>query len=303
MQGNQMNTARIVAGDPISSIGGFALSGMVQAIKGLYHIAGEVNTFVDEHIEKLKASDTPLIASTGRVLEAAKYGFGLGYVSSFTIIAVGQYLLGNTLAAIATVATAVTLTNPIAMTCAAIGAIYYGWNALTDKERNQIIERLSDGLALGVELIRSMVEFVIRKTKDLMTSHQLEDVKEFVKTQAALFGKSLHEITHKFGDLVRDGVDKTGKVMKEGAKKTGEFLKEGKDVAGEYIKEGTEKFGGVMKDGVDTVGDYAGRAAKRIGGSKSQANASPPADPLPSLPNKSTESSATSPPVASKDQS
>ena len=156
-------------------VAGFALSGMAQAIKALYHIVGEINEFIDDHIEKLKASDSPLIASTGRVLEAAKYGFGVGYMSSVAIIAVGQYLLGNTLAAAVTVATAATLTNPIAMTCAALGAIYYGWNALTDKERRQILESLSSGLAMGIELIRSLVEFVIRKSKDLMTSSQLED--------------------------------------------------------------------------------------------------------------------------------
>lgn len=97
-------------------VGGFALSGMAQAIKALYHIAGEINEFIDDHIETLKASDNPLIASTGRVLEGAKYGFGVGYMSSVAIIAVGQFLLGNTLAAVGTVLTAATLTNPIAMT-------------------------------------------------------------------------------------------------------------------------------------------------------------------------------------------
>lgn len=191
-------------------VGGFALSGMVQAIKALYHIAGEINEFIDDHIEKLKVSDSPLIASTGRVLEAAKYGFGVGYMSSVAVIAVGQFLLGNTLAAVVTVATAATLTNPIAMTCAALGAIYYGWNALTDKERRQILESLASGLSMGIELIRSLVEFVIRKSRDLMETKQLEDFKEYVKTQAALFGRSLSDITRKVGDVVSDGWDKAG---------------------------------------------------------------------------------------------
>ena len=84
-----MSVSQVVPG------GGFALSGMVLAIKTLYGIAGAINEFIDDHIEKLKASDNPLIASTGRVLEGAKYGFGVGYVSSVAIIAVGQVLLGN----------------------------------------------------------------------------------------------------------------------------------------------------------------------------------------------------------------
>lgn len=208
-------------------VAGFALSGMAQAIKALYHIAGEINEFIDDHIEKLKASDSPLIASMGRVLEAAKYGFAVGYMSSVAIIAVGQYLLGNTLAAVGTVMAAAVLANPIAMTCGAVGAIIYGWRALTDKERRLILDSLSARLAMGIELIRSLVEFVIRKSQDLMTSSQLDDVKAYVKAQAALFGRSLYDITHKFGDLVRGGVDKTGEVLKEGARKAGEILNKG----------------------------------------------------------------------------
>ena len=197
----------------VASVAGYALSGVAQAIKALYQIAGEINEFIDDHIEKLKASDSPLVASTGRVLEAAKFGFGVGYMGSVAIIAVGQYLLGFTFAAVTTVATAATLTNPIAMTCGALGAIYYGWNALTDKERAQILERLSEGLSMGIELIRSLVEFVIRKSKDLMTSSQLDDVKEFVKTQAARFGRSLYDITGKVGDAVKGGVERVNELL------------------------------------------------------------------------------------------
>ena len=71
----------------------FALSAMTQAIRGLYRMAGSINEFIDDHIEKLKASDSPLFASTGRGMEAATFGFGIGYISAVAIIAVGQYLL------------------------------------------------------------------------------------------------------------------------------------------------------------------------------------------------------------------
>ena len=267
-------------------VAGFALSGMVLAIKALYHIVGEINEFIDDHIEMLKASDNPLIASTGRVLEGAKYGFGVGYVSSVAIIAVGQVLLGNTLAAVGTVLTAVALTNPIAMTCAALGAIYYGWNALTDKERRQILENLSNGLAMGIELIRSLVEFVIRKSKDLMTSSQLEDFKKYVKAQAARFGKSLSDVTHTFGDVMQDGVDKTGEVLKDVAEKTGDA-----------VGQATDAVGTVAQNVYDSVVEIPAKVKKAIkgagreGGKQSQ-SARDASTELPRLPMRAATVSA-----------
>lgn len=43
--------------------------------------------------------------------------------------------------------------NPLVMTCAAVGAIYYGWGALSEQERTETLEKLSNGLNVGVELI------------------------------------------------------------------------------------------------------------------------------------------------------
>ena len=235
------------------SVAGFGFSVMTQAIKTLYHIAGDINAFIDEHLETLKVSDNLLVASTGRVLQAAKYGFGLGYISSVSIIAVGQYLLGNTLAAVATVATAAVLSNPVAMTCAALGAIYYGWNALSEKEREQLLEKLSGGLSIGVELIRSLVEFVIRKSRDLMTPGQLDAFKEFVKSQAALFGKSLFDVTRRVGDLIKDGADKSGELLKEGAAK-----------ASETAGQAADALGAAAKGLYDSVSDAGAKVATSI---------------------------------------
>ena len=277
-------------------VAGFALSGMAQAIKALYHVVGEINEFIDDHIEKLKASDSPLIASTGRVLEAAKYGFGVGYMSSVAIMAVGQFLLGNTLVAVVTVATAATLTNPIAMTCGALGAIYYGWNALTDKERRQILESLASGLTMGIELIRSLVEFVIRKSRDLMETKQLEDFKEYVKTQAALFGRSLSDITRKVGDAVLEGFDKAGDVLKDVAEKTGDALKGVADKTGEVLKEGKEKAGELLNEGVEATKDWIGR-------SQSQAEGASSTTLTPAPPNASSDATPAGKSAPPKDQS
>lgn len=226
------------------------LSPIAAAVKALYNMGDAVNEFVDNHIAALKQSDNPTIASTGRVLEAAKVGFGLGYMSSIAVIATGQLLLGNSLAAAGAVATGLTLTNPIAMTCAAIGAIYYGWDALTDKEREAILARLTEGLQMGVELIKSIVEFVIRTTREFLSSKQLAEFKEFIKTQAAQFGKSLYDVTHAVGDLVKGAAEKASDL-------TGQAV--------ELATSATKKAAVVAVDTAGKVADSASDAAQSLG--------------------------------------
>lgn len=199
------------------SVGSVALSAMTKAIQKLYGVAGDVNDYLNNHIEAMKSSENPTISRTGRILEMAKYGFGVGYLSSVVIIAVGQLLLGNTFAAITTVATAATLTNPIAMTCAAFGAIYYGWGALSDVERDEILEKISKGLETGIELIKAIVRFVIEKSNELLSAKNIDEIKEFIGSAAAVFGRTLGDVTHKFTDVVSDTFDvvkkKSGKAM------------------------------------------------------------------------------------------
>lgn len=226
-----------------------ALAPMTLAIRALYRMgkavaetAQDINGFLDRHIADLKQSDNPTIASTGRVLEAAKFGFGLGYMSSVAIIATGQLLLGNGLAAVGAVATGVTLTNPIAMTCAAVGAIYYGWDALTDKERAAILDRLSAGLEMGIELIKSLVDFVVRKTKEFLSSKQLAEFKDFIKTQAAQFGKTLYDVTHAVGDLVKGAAEKAGDLAKKTADLASDAAGKVADSASDVANVVTGKF-------------------------------------------------------------
>jgi hypothetical protein len=194
----------VVAAIPVAGaalqIGGVAMSAMATAIQTLYGMAVGINEFFDKHIEDMKGSDNPTISQTGRVLEMAKLGFGIGYITSVVIISAGQLLLGNTLAAVTVVAKAATLTNPIAMTCAAIGAIYYGWGALSDVERNEILGKLSEGLEVGVELVKSMVGYVTEKMDEIRKSKHFEEIKNYVGSAARLFGKTLMEVTHKTRD-------------------------------------------------------------------------------------------------------
>lgn len=182
----------------------FGASAIVEVIQKLYGVANDINDFLNKHIEEMKASDNPTINRTGRVLEGAKFGFGIGCMTSIIVISVGQLLLGNSLAAVSTVATAATFSNPIAMTCAAVGAIYYGWSALSDTERDEILDKLSAGLAVGIELIKSIIRFVVDQLKSMMSSKNLEEIKKFISTGASVFGKTLGDVTHKMTDKVND---------------------------------------------------------------------------------------------------
>ena len=224
-------------------LAGVGLSLMAEAIQSLYGMAIGINDYMDKHIEDMKGSDNPTISRTGRVLGMAKLGFGIGYITPVVVISVGQFLLGNTLSAIATVATAATLSNPIAMTCAAIGAIYYGWGALTDTERNEILDKISKGLEVGIELINSIVRFVVEKTKGLLDSKNFEEIKKYISSTAAVFGKSLGDITHKFADRASDTYDIFKKKSSEAVALTGGLANEIIAIAGDAMDNAAEKTG------------------------------------------------------------
>ena len=212
------------------------LSVIAKSIKALYGMTVQIDAYIDQHLEAMKGSENPTISRTGRVIAAAKEGFGIGYISAVTIIAAGQLLLGNPLSAIATVATAATLTNPIAMTCAAVGAIYYGWGALTDVERNEILDKLSKGLEIGVELVKSIIRFVMDKTKELLSSENLKEIRAFVSSAAATFGKTLGDITKKIVDVAGDTFDavrqKSGAAASKAADLAAEAYESVKETAG-----------------------------------------------------------------------
>jgi len=218
------------------------MSGIAKSIKALYGTTAELYEYLDKHIQELKASDNPTIARTGRVVDAAKAGFGIGYVTPLAIIATGQFLLGNPLTGVATVAQGMTLTNPIAMTCAAVGAIYYGWGALSDVERNEILEKLSHGLQIGTELVKSIIRFVIDKTREFLSSDNLKEIRAFVSSAAAAFGKTLGDITKKITDVASDTFDVVRRSSGAAATKAADLA----------------------SDAYDSVKEQAGKATNRV---------------------------------------
>lgn len=250
----------LLAANTVIGVGGFAVSSMVNAVASLYGVASQLNDFLDQHIQDLQSSANEAIATTGKILEGAKYGFGLGYITSVAIIAVGQLLLGNTLLAVNTVATAAVVSNPIAMTCGAVGAILYGWGALDDKERNAILDKLAHGLEIGVELIKSIVYFVINTAKDLLNSHALKEFKSFISVKAALFGRSLSEVTHQTVDVLSDAaasvkrsaehaMEETVKVTSDVSSRLGDSLSDLGKTAGSAIDHTGETAKQVLESG------------------------------------------------------
>jgi hypothetical protein len=91
------------------------------------------------------------------------------------------------------------------MTCAAIGAIHYGWNAMSDRERQAILGKVGAAFSLGVELIRSLAEFVLRLIKALLSAANVAELKRMVAEAAAIFGTRLSDITHALRDRVSEG--------------------------------------------------------------------------------------------------
>lgn len=239
----------------MAAVAPVALSTIAQVISALYGVATEVvpaaagaaialNDYFNKHIEELKRHENTTISRSGRVLEAAKIGFGLGYTTSVAVIATGQIILGNPLAATATVGKAAVLSNPAAATCAAIGAIVYGYYALSDVERQELHEKVSSGLDVGVELIKSIVTFVITSVRKLLSDENIAELKEFVSRAAKRFGRKLSDITNSVTDTLADGLDK----VREDAGAALDAVSDTIDVFKESTSEAIDKV-------VDTVQD------------------------------------------------
>lgn len=206
---------------------------IVDAIKALYGVASGINDFIDKHIAELKNHANETINATGRILEGAKAGFGIGYITPLILTATGQLILGNSLNATLIVASGLTFSNPLAMTCGAIGAIFYGWQALSEDEKNAILQRLTEAFEIGVELVKSMISYVITTLGSFFTKERMAELKNFVGSAAESFGKTLSDITHDIKDKffsamnwVEDTWNDATKTVKEGAEKTTESVKE-----------------------------------------------------------------------------
>lgn len=230
------------------------LTVMVKSITGLYGISGNINEWVDKHIQAMQASENSTISKTGKVLDGAKSGFGIGYIAPVAIIAVGQFLLGNTMAAVTTVGSALTLSNPIAMTCAAVGAIYYGWSALSEEERSRALDILSQGLNIGIEFIKSVVRYVIESASSVIGSKNLSDLKSFISDASKNFGSSLYDVTRDISDKLSQFWSSATESISEKLDKSKVSIRQ----SGESMLQGISQ----LKDTANTAIDSATRKLK-----------------------------------------
>jgi uncharacterized protein YaaW (UPF0174 family) len=197
----------MASGKLVLDMAAFSMSSMAKAIQSLYGVAGSLNDFVDRHIASLEASPDQSIARAGRVLRGAKQGLFVGYAAPVVLMAVGHLLLGNPLSAMGTVLSAATLSNPVASTCAAIGAIWFGWKALSEAEQKALIDKLSEGFAMAADVIRRVISFALDSLKSTFSSKELTALKALLVESAAKAGRSLYAITGQLKDLVYSPAD------------------------------------------------------------------------------------------------
>jgi hypothetical protein len=193
-----------------------------------------LNMFFASHIAHLKASDVAIIAQTGQVLDGVTAGYGIGYVASTAVIAAGQLMLGNTLDAALTVGTAAVFTNPTAATCAALGALFYGYQALSEEERSKFLGKLQNGLGVGVELIKSLISYVESSLTKLLDSDTLKALRKVVTEYASMFGRSIADITKSVSDRAILIAHQATAMAYDAASSVGASIYAGAAAGGEY---------------------------------------------------------------------
>ena len=178
-----------------------ALAAAGHAVSGVAAAVAQANELTDSMIETLKANDNLTINRVGRVLEGTKFGFLMGYVTPSILTAVGICLTTGDLLT-ATGASIAVLGNPVAGTCAAVGAVFFGWKALNDNEREEILNQVGKFLNVGWEQIKAVIEFAIKLMKDLFTADNIQEIKETVAEAAAAVGRHISDITKSVSDKV-----------------------------------------------------------------------------------------------------
>lgn len=163
-----------------------------------------VGTFIVGHIATLQQSDNALANRCGEVLDAVREGFGIGSEHSLMVIGLGRTLLGGSIVPAAGVPM---LTNPVTLTCAAIGAIHYGWNALSEDEKTAVLDTVGKAFNAGRELIRSIAGFVLQTLKALLSKENLAELKRVVADGASAFGRRIGDITRTIADRSRGMFD------------------------------------------------------------------------------------------------
>lgn len=150
----------------------------------------------EKHISNLESSQNEVTARTGFILKRAYDGYGLGYKVPLAILAIGKAMIGVDFA----VSAPFIASNPLAFSCAAIGAVYYGYNALKDEEKEAVCEMVAQAFGYGLELISSIARFCIDLMASVFDKGMLGKLKDSLGVVASALGTSVYDITGAFRD-------------------------------------------------------------------------------------------------------
>ena len=223
-----------------------------------------LNIFFADHISVLRSSQVELVSQTGAILDGAMSGYGIGYVSATSVIAAGHLMLGNTLEAALAASSAATFTNPAAATCAAIGAVFYGYHALSEEERDRLLDKLSSGVELGKRLLMSMISYVQNAITKVMNSDLLAQMRKYVSEYADRFGKSIADITKSVSDRVVLVAHQASAAAYEAASTVGNALYEGASSVGQFGQALGEGFATARISTGNWFGETSAAARDRV---------------------------------------
>jgi phage-related protein len=106
---------------------------------------------------------------------------------------------------------------------------------------------------------------VFGKLKEFSSSKQLAEFKDFVKTQAAVFGKTLYDVTKSVGDLVKGAAERVSNIAGQAADTAMTATKKAADVASQAAEKVSDLAGqaaystvSATKTAVDTANQAAG---------------------------------------------
>ncbi len=169
----------------------------MRAVGASYGVSSGVAAFFQEHVSELRQSENPVAARCGEVLRLVGEGWQAGLATAPIVVGIGQRILGNPLApAVVSIGS----TNPVAQKCGAIGAIYYGWSALSDAEKRMALDGVSRLFDVGVEFVRGIVDFTISTLKSLLNKENLAALRYYVAEAANIFGRTFADVTGKLSD-------------------------------------------------------------------------------------------------------
>jgi phage-related protein len=139
------------------------------------------------------------------------------------------------------------------MTCGAVGAIVYGWKALSDDERNAILEKLTAAFDVGVELIRSIIQYVINGMRELLSSDSVADLKRMVAGAANAFGRSLSDVTHAVKDRIFDLATSVSDGVSNAAGTVGDAVSAGAGAIAEGVGDAAASVSKHVADTIDRI--------------------------------------------------